>query len=193
MMSRTAWSHRQVLRIGLVLSALTFSMIQTPTGGNAQSCTNCVVAAGVPLNLLQEPRLEAAVLQTVPQGTLLVRGAGQETNRLVPVTYGGVSGWVIVDGIYPAPKSIAAYAPPASTVPPAPSTTTSSNARATLAPLMLRSAPAMEAEPILVIPLGEVVTLTWEGAENGYVTVDYGGVRGWAYADFLAEPVGTVQ
>ena len=193
MMSRTAWSHRQVLRIGLILGALTFSMIQTPTGGNAQSCTNCVVAAGVPLNLLQEPRLEAAVLQTVPQGSLLVRGAGQETNRLVPVTYGGVSGWVIVDGIYPAPKSIAAYAPPASIAPPAPSTTTSSDARATLAPLMLRGAPAMEAEPILVIPLGEVVTLTWEGAENGYVTVDYGGVRGWAYADFLAEPVGTVQ
>ena len=148
--------------IGLVLGALTFSMIQTPTGGNAQSCTNCVVAAGVPLNLLQEPRLEAAVLQTVPQGSLLVRGAGQETNRLVPVTYGGVSGWVIVDGIYPAPKSIAAYAA-ASIAPPAPSTTTSSNARATLAPLMLRSAPAMEAEPILVIPLGEVVTLTWRG------------------------------
>jgi uncharacterized protein YgiM (DUF1202 family) len=193
MMSRTAWSHRQVLRIVFVLGALAFSMIQTPTGGNAQSCTNCVVAAGVPLNLLQEPRLEAAVLQTVPQGSLLVRGAGQETNRLVPVTYGGVSGWVIVDGIYPAPKSIAAYAPPASTAPPAPSTTTSSNARATLAPLMLRSAPAMEAEPILVIPLGEVVTLTWEGAENGYVTVDYGGVRGWAYADFLAEPGSSVQ
>ena len=44
---------------------------------------------------------------------------------------------------------------------------------------------AMEAEPILNIPLGEVVTLTWEGAENGFVTVDYGGVRGWAYADLL--------
>ena len=54
-----------------------------------------------------------------------------------------------------------------------------------LAPLMLRSAPAMEAEPILVIPLGGMVTLTREGAENGYVTVDYGGVRGWAYADLL--------
>jgi hypothetical protein len=43
----------------------------------------------------------------------------------------------------------------------------------------------MEAEPILVIPHGGVVTLTREGAENGYVTVDYGGVRGWAYADLL--------
>jgi uncharacterized protein YraI len=187
MMSRAEWSHRLVLRSVLVLSALILSVIQTPTGGNAQSCTNCVVAAGVPLNLLQEPRLEATVLQTIPQGSLLRRDAGAETSRLVPVTFGGVSGWVIADGIYPAPKSIAAYAPMASTAPPAPSTATSSDARVTLAPLMLRSAPAMEAEPILVMPLGEVVTLTREGAENGYVTVDYGGVRGWAYADLLTE------
>jgi uncharacterized protein YraI len=165
--------------------------IQTPPAVHAQTCTNCVVAADVPLKLLQEPRLEAKVLQTIPQGSLLVRGAGAETNRLVPVTFGGVSGWVIADGIFPAPMSIAGYATTASTALPAPSTTTNSNARVTLAPLMLRSAPAMEAEPILVMPLGEVVTLTWEGAENGYITVDYGGVRGWAYADLLAEPVGT--
>ncbi len=186
-MSRATWPQANVLRVVLVLGSLAFSVIQAPPAAHAQSCTNCVVAAGVPLNLLQEPRLEATVLQTVPQGSLLVRGAGAETNRLVPVTYGGVSGWVIADGVFPAPKSIAGYAPPASTAPPAPSTTTSSNARVTLAPLMLRSAPAMEAEPILVIPLGGVVTLTREGAENGYVTVDYGGVRGWAYADLLGE------
>jgi uncharacterized protein YraI len=190
-MSRATWPYANVLRVVLVLSALTLSVIQTPSGTSAQSCTNCVVVAGVPLNLLQEPRLEATVMRTIPQGSLLVRGAGAATNRLVPVTYGGVSGWVIADGIFPAPKSIAGYAATASTAPPAPSTTTSSNARVTLAPLMLRSAPAMEAEPILVMPLGEVVTLTWEGAENGFVTVDYGGVRGWAYADLLAEPGGT--
>lgn len=187
MLSRAKWPHGIVLRILVVLGALALSVIQTPPAARAQTCTNCVVAAGVPLNLLQEPRLEATVLQTIPQGSLLRRDAGPETNRLVPVTYGGVSGWVIADGIFPAPKSIAGYAPTASTAPPASSTTTSSNARVTLAPLMLRSAPAMEAEPILVIPLGGVVTLTREGAENGYVTVDYGGVRGWAYADLLGE------
>jgi hypothetical protein len=192
-MSRATWPYAIVLRVLLVLGALTFSVIQTPPAARAQSCTNCVVAAGVPLNLLQEPRLEAKVLQTVPQGGLLVRGAGTETNRLVPVTYGGLSGWVIADGIFPAPKSIAGYAATASTASPAPSTTTSSNARVTLAPLMLRSAPAMEADPILVMPLGEVVTLTWEGTENGFVTVDYGGVRGWAYADLLGEPVANGQ
>jgi Bacterial SH3 domain len=192
MMSRATWPHGIVLQIVLVLGALALSVIQTPPAARAQSCSNCVVVAGVDLDLLAEPRLEAVVLRVIPRESLLRRDAGSEINRLVPVTYGGVSGWVIADGIFPAPKRIAGYATTASTAPPAPSTTTSSNARVTLAPLMLRSAPTMEAEPILVMPLGEVVTLTWEGTENGYVTVDYGGVRGWAYADLLAEPGGSV-
>ena len=186
MMSRVTWPHGIVLRIFLVLGALALPVLQTPPAARAQSCTNCVVAAGVDLNLLAEPRLEAVVLRVIPRGSLLRRDAGQEINRLVPVTYAGVSGWVIADGIVPAHGTPAGYATTTgSTAAPAPSTTTNTNARVTLAPLMLRSAPAMEAEPILVIPLGGVVTLTWEGAENGYVTVDYGGVRGWAYADLL--------
>src|SRR5215204_1139234 len=184
MMSRATWPHGTALRIVLVLGALALSVIQTSPAARAQTCTNCVVA-GVNLNLLAELRLEAGVLHVIPRESLFMRGAGPETNRLVPVTYGGVTGWVIADGIFPAPKSIAGYATTASTAPPAPSATTSTNARVTLAPLMLRGAPAMEAEPILIIPLGGVVTLTREGAENGYVTVDYGGVRGWAYADLL--------
>jgi uncharacterized protein YraI len=194
MMSRATWPHGIVLRIVLVLSALALSVIQNTPAARAQSCTNCVVAAGVPLDLLQEPRLEAKVLRTVPQGGLLMRGAGAETNRLIPVTYGGVSGWVIADGIFPAPETAERYATTAgATAAPTPSATTSTNARVTLVPLMLRSTPAMEAEPILVIPQGGAVTLTWEGAENGFVTVDYGGVRGWAYADLLGETVGTRQ
>jgi hypothetical protein len=185
MISPATWPHGIVFRIVLVLGTLALSVIQIPPAARAQTCTNCVVVAGVDLDLLAEPRLEAVVLHVIPRESLLMRGAGPETNRLVPVTYAGVSGWVIADGIFPAPKSIAGYATTGATTAPAPSTTTSSNARVTLAPLMLRGAPAMEAEPLLVIPLGEVVTLTWEGAENGYVTVDYGGVRGWAYADLL--------
>ena len=152
-----------------------------------------MVAAGVPLNVLQEPTLEAKVLHTVPQGSLLVREAGAETNRLVPVTYGGVSGWVIADGIIPAPETETYTTTSAPTTAPVPSATFSADARVTLAPLMLRGAPAMEADPILVIPHGGVVTLTREGAENGYVTVDYGGVRGWAYADLLGETGSTGQ
>ena len=131
------------------------------------------------------------MLRSVPRGSLLVREAGPETNRYVPVSYGGVSGWVIADSIVPAPETETYATTSGPTVSPSTSPATNSSARVTLAPLMLRSAPAMEAEPILVIPHGGAVTLTREGAENGYVTVDYGGVTGWAYADLLGKTVGT--
>ena len=65
-------------------------------------------------------------------------------------------------------------------------TATTSETRVTLAPLMLRSGPAVDDEPILVIPEGARLTLTRQGAENGYVTVDYDGVTGWVYADLIA-------
>jgi uncharacterized protein YraI len=65
---------------------------------------------------------------------------------------------------------------------------TTSETRVTLSPLMLRSGPAVDDEPILVIPEGARLTLTREGAENGYVTADYDGVTGWVYADLIARP-----
>ncbi len=68
--------------------------------------------------------------------------------------------------------------------PPAPD----GDARVTLSPLLLRSGPSPDAEPILVMPEGATVTLTGEGAQDGYVTVDYDGQPGWAYADLLGEP-----
>jgi uncharacterized protein YraI len=51
---------------------------------------------------------------------------------------------------------------------------------------MLRSGPAVDAESVLVIPEGARLTLTREGAENGYVTAEYEGVTGWVYADLIA-------
>jgi hypothetical protein len=52
---------------------------------------------------------------------------------------------------------------------------------------MLRDGPSLDAEPLTGMPEGAVVTLTQVGAENGYVTVDYDGLQGWAYADLLGE------
>ncbi len=65
-----------------------------------------------------------------------------------------------------------------------------SNDRVTLEPLMLRAGPTEDAEVLAGMPQGSIVTLTREGAENGYVTVDYGGLEGWAYADLLGEDLG---
>ena len=68
----------------------------------------------------------------------------------------------------------------------APAPAATGEIRVTLSPLMLRSGPGVDAEPILVIPEGGRLTLTREGAADGYVTVDYNGETGWVYADLIA-------
>jgi uncharacterized protein YraI len=176
--------ERSIARRVAVLAALVLPLVLTPISSLAQECIDCVVAAATELNLRQDPSLEAPVLRIVPEGTSLQQAVGDETNGYVPVSFDGVAGWVIADGLAASGAEAgvgAATAPPS--VP-----TTSPEARVALAPLLLRSGPSIEAAPILEMPEGTVVTLTREGAENGYVTVDFDGVIGWAYAELLGEP-----
>src|SRR5215212_2620586 len=85
------------------------------------------------------------------------------------------------------PEEAAAATVPTTTSPAtAPAPVASGETRVTLSPLMLRSGPGVDAEPILVIPAGGRLTLTREGAADGYVTVDFDGVTGWVYADLIA-------
>jgi uncharacterized protein YraI len=167
-----------------VLAALLLPLVFTPTTGVAQECLDCVISAATELNLRQDPSLEAPILYIVPEGASLQQAAGDETNGYVPVSYDGVSGWVVTDGLVPSTETAAVGA--AIEAPTAP--TTSADARVTLAPLLLRGGPSIEAAPILEMPEGAVVSLTREGAENGYVTVEFDGTIGWAHADFLGEP-----
>jgi len=148
-----------------------------------------MVYAGMDLNLRQDPSQDATVLRTIPAGAELIVAPEAEVNGYTPVTYDSVPGWVATTGIASPTKSVGGTSDPApSTVvdeaPAAPAVDESQ--RVTLAPLTLRSGPAMEAESILVMPEGSLVTLTGEGVENGYITVDYDGETGWAYADFLS-------
>jgi uncharacterized protein YgiM (DUF1202 family) len=168
----------------VLLGALVLALGLTPTTGGAQECTDCVIYAATELNLRQEPALEAPVLRLVPEGSPLQQSAGNETNGYIPVSYDSVVGWVIAPGVVSSPAEVGVGA--ATAAAPSP-TTASADARVALVPLLLRSGPAIDAEPILTMPEGTVVTLTREGAENGYVTVDVDGVIGWAYADFLGE------
>jgi uncharacterized protein YgiM (DUF1202 family) len=158
-----------------------------PAAGSAQSqsCTNCTLYAITELNLRQEPSLDAAVLRFIPAGTPVNRTSGAVTNGYAPVTYDGVSGWAVALGLVATPEEVTAAAVPTTTAP-APAPATTSEIRVTLTPLMLRSGPTADAEPIQVLPEGARVTLTREGAENGYVTVDYDGATGWVYADLIA-------
>ena len=178
-----------------VLTAFTVMLLLVafnPATGSAQTCTNCTLYARTELNLRQGPSLDAAVLRFIPAGAAVHRTTGAESNGYAPVTYDGVSGWAVALGLVATPEEIDAVAAPVTTAPapsaPAPTPVASSETRVTLSPLMLRSGPAVDDEPILVIPEGARLTLTREGAENGYVTADYDGVTGWVYADLIARP-----
>ena len=158
-----------------------------PVVGSAQTCTNCTLYAITELNLRQEPSPDAAVLRFIPAGAAVHRTSGAGTNGYAPVTYDGVSGWAVTLGFVNTPEEVTATAVPSASAPaPAPAPAATGELRVTLSPLMLRSGPAVDAAPVLVIPEGALLTLTREGAENGYVTVDYDGATGWVYADLIA-------
>jgi uncharacterized protein YgiM (DUF1202 family) len=183
--------RRTVSQVLIAFTVMLLLVALNPATGSAQSqsCTNCTLYARTELNLRQGPSLDAAVLRFIPAGAPVHRTTGAESNGYAPVTYDGVSGWAVALGLVATPEEIDAVAAPATTAPaPAPAPVTTSETRVTLSPLMLRSGPAVEDEPILVIPEGARLTLTRQGAENGYVTVDYDGVTGWVYADLIARP-----
>jgi uncharacterized protein YraI len=162
------------LRALIAITVVMLLVALNPAAGSAQSqsCTNCTLYAITELNLRQQPSLDAAVLRFIPMGAPVHRTSGAVTNGYAPVTYDGVSGWAVALGLVATPEKAATATVPTTTV--------------TLSPLMLRSGPAVDAEPVLVIPEGALLTLTREGAESGYVTVDYDGATGWVYADLIA-------
>ncbi len=177
------------LRALIAITVMLLLVALSPAAGSAQTCTNCTLYAITELNLRQEPSLTAPVLRFIPAGAPVHRTSGAVTNGYAPVTYDGVSGWAVALGFVATPEEVTAAAAPTTAAPapvPAPAPAATSEIRETLAPLMLRSGPTVDAEPVLVIPEGALITLTRQGAENGYVTADYDGVTGWVYADLIA-------
>ena len=189
-MSFRLTQHRPtVLRALIAFTVMLFLVALNPAAVSAQSCTNCTLYARTELNLREGPSLDSPVLRFIPVGAAVHRAAGAGSNGFAPVTYEGVSGWTVALGLVMTPEEIDAPAAPSAPVEPAPAEpapAAASEIRVTLAPLMLRSGPSVDAEPILVIPEGARLTLTREGTENGYVTADYDGVTGWVYADLIA-------
>jgi uncharacterized protein YraI len=181
--------RRTVFQVLIAFTVMLLLVAFNPLTGSAQTCTNCTLYARTELNLRQGPSLDAAVVRFIPAGAPVHRTTGAESNGYAPVTYDGVSGWAVALGFVATPEEIDAVAAPATTAPApalAPAPAASSEVRVTLSPLMLRSGPAVDDEPILIIPEGARLTLTREGAENGYVTANYDGVTGWVYADMIA-------
>jgi uncharacterized protein YgiM (DUF1202 family) len=175
-----------LLRVVFVVGAIALALPFSAARGQTQSCVNCTLYARTELNLREQPDVNAKVLRFVPAGAGVHRDAGKDVDSYAPVTYQGTSGWVVALGLVTSPDQIDASEPATTpTTTPAPA---NDDVRVTLEPLMLRSGPSIDDDPILVMPQGATMTLTREGAANGYVTVDFDGTVGWVFADLIARP-----
>lgn len=183
---------RTSARAALLAAALAFVQVPTTSPVAAQDTTvtppENLVYAATDLNLRKGPGEGDAIFTTIPYGTELQRREGGLVNDYIPVSYSGVDGWVFALGVVSTPQDLPAYAPEESAADDSFVAYDGLPERVTISPLMLRSAPSLEAETLAGMPEGSVVYLTQEGYENGYITVDYGGLQGWAYADFLSDP-----
>jgi len=179
-------------RAALLASALAFSQAASLAPTSAQETVNVMPAnlvyAATDLNLRKGPGETDVIFATIPYGTELERREGGLVNDYIPVRYDGIDGWVFALGVVATPQALPAPAPREDTGDDSFVAFDSSLERITISSLLLRSAPSLDAETLVGMPEGSVVYLTQEGYENGYITVDYGGLQGWAYADLLAEP-----
>ncbi|HEU0115375.1 MAG TPA: SH3 domain-containing protein [Thermomicrobiales bacterium] len=177
-----------------LLAAALAAVALAPRLGAAQSCDNCTVYAVDALNLRETPSADATVLASVPAGDAVWRRAAGTIDGYAPVAYGELWGWVIDAGLSAEPADAAVDAPAtdgAATEAAADNSTATDPTdatRTTLAGLNLRSGPSEDDPVVATLPEGALVTLTYDGYENGYVTVDYDGATGWIYADLLGDP-----
>src|SRR4051812_32491722 len=141
---------RSPMRVGTILVLLGFLTTPIVVAAQEQACSDCIVYAGMDLNLRQDPIQSSEVLRTIPAGAELVVTSGEEIDGYMPVTYDSVPGWGASEGIASPSKSVGGTSdtPSSTVVDETPATTVvDESQRATLAPLTLRSGPAMDAEP----------------------------------------------
>ena len=184
---RDASGLAALLRVLFVVGAIALALPFGAASGQDRFCVDCTLYAITELNMREQPSITAPVLRFVPAGAGVHRTTGKDVDGYAPVTYEGMSGWVVALGLVTTPEEVAEAAASQPVAAPAP-VPVSDDVRVTLEPLMLRAGPSVDDEPILVMPQGAAMTLTREGAENGYVTVDFEGTLGWAYADLIARP-----
>ena len=106
---------RTSARAALLAGALAFVQVPATSPVAAQETTvtspaNLVYAA-TDLNLRKGPGEGDAIFTTVPYGTELERRDGGLVNDYIPVSYGGVDGWVFALGVVSTPQDLPAYAP----------------------------------------------------------------------------------
>lgn len=133
--------------------------------GTASSGDTAVLEA---LNLRAGPSTSEQVLTVMPAGSMVTL-TGDAANGFYAVNYAGTAGWAFGDYL-DFPNASSASAAGTATV---------------TSDLNLRAGPSTAETVLAVMPGGAVVTLTGE-AENGFLSVDYNGIAGWAFGDYLS-------
>lgn len=136
-----------------------------PAPGGSGSAT--VTSA---LNLRLGPSTSDAILDVMPAGATVTL-AGVSHNGFASVVYNGVWGWASWDYLTDGSSS--------------PGTPGGGGTSFTTSDLNLRAGPSTGDAVLAVMPPGASVTLSG-GSSNGFLSVVYNGVEGWAYADYLS-------
>jgi uncharacterized protein YraI len=118
------------------------------------------------VNLRSAPSLSSTVIRVVPSGTRIAI-TGSAESRFHPVSVSGTNGWISVDYVVL----------DGATEEPSATATTSDR-------LNLRSAPNVTSSVLTVIPTGVTVNIVGQ-ATNGFQSVKYGSLTGWAFDSYL--------
>lgn len=146
------------------------------TGANA--------TVSVALNLRAAPSLGAAVLAVMPAGSR-VAVTGAASGGFLPVRFGTTNGWASAS--YLALDGGSGSAP---TPQPTPPPTANLGSATVTSALNLRAGAGVTYAVLAVMPAGSTVTVRG-AAQGGFLPVRYGGVDGWAAADYLSTPGST--
>ncbi|MGJ9404135.1 SH3 domain-containing protein [Arthrobacter sp. KK5.5] len=154
---------------------------------NLRQHTSCTYYANKSTSLKATPYATSTTLRTVSKGSAMTSKPGTMVNGYVPVTTGGVYGWVERYAVSPGQVSLA---PVASTVVPV---TTDSSVEGTefttTSTLNLRSR-AVDGSIVKTMAKGDSVTATGKvTTDKKWYEVKHGTTTGWAAAAFLNEVV----
>ena len=142
--------------------------LEIPSGPTVSAQGPGIVIDGA-LNLRAGPSMAHETLAIVP-GNSPVSLLGQEQNGFLKVVYDGIEGWASAQFIQVGTAAAGEVSVVTATV--------------FDGALNLRSGPGSSHSVVTVMPDGAQVTLTGQ-SENGYESVSYDGMEGWAAAEFL--------
>lgn len=163
---------RVLLLTAFVVGTLISNLAIAPP---ARGAVGDIMRTTANLNLRAGPGTHYAVVLVMPAGSSFKVG-GSFNKGFLPGRYNGIKGWASADYLtLGGASSSAASSPPASSA---------TGTRTVTTGLNLRAGPSTGDRILTTMPAGASVTLTGQ-ASNGFVSVTYQGMNGWAYQDYL--------